>query len=135
MTPRQGVGTVLTMPSTLARAAEQARRLPPVAVDLALTVAVGIVTVISIVVTDADDPSERMTVWGWTLVATQLVPLVWRRRAPLVVAAVTGMASLSFGMANLPDPAVQFPLVLALYSAAAYRPRSMTVPLVLSVIV
>jgi signal transduction histidine kinase len=135
MTPRRGVGTVPTMPSTTARLAEHVRRLPPVVVDAALAVVVGIVTVTSIIVTDANDDSERMTSWGWTLLAVQLLPLVWRRRSPLVVAFVTGMASLAFGMANLPDPAIQFPLVLALYSAAAYRPRSMTVPLVLSVIV
>ena len=123
------------MPSVAARLTERSRRLPPLVIDAALAAAVGVVQIVSIAVTDADDPSERMTWWGWALVAVQILPLVWRRRAPLVVAAVSGMGSLTFGMANLPDPAIQFTLALALYTAAAYRPRTVTVPVVISVIV
>lgn len=134
MTAGRGVGTVRTMPS-LARIADRARRLSPLAVDAALALAVGVVTAVSIAVTDSDDPTERMTWWAWALVAVQVVPLVWRRRAPLVVLFVSGLASLAYGGANLPDPAIQFTLVLALYTVAAYRCRSVSVPVILVFVV
>jgi signal transduction histidine kinase len=127
MTAGGGIGTVRPMPSDV-RVADRLRHLPPLAVDALLALAVGVVTVISIVVADGDDPSERMTWWGWTLVAVQVVPLVWRRRAPVAVLVVSGLASLAFGMANLPDPAIQF-------TVAAYRCRSTSVPIVLVFVV
>jgi signal transduction histidine kinase len=122
------------MPSDV-RLADRLRHLPPLVVDALLALAVGVVTVISIVVADVDDPSERMTWWGWALVAVQVVPLVWRRRAPLAVLFVSGLGSLVFGMANLPDPAIQFTLALALYTVAAYRCRRISVPVVLAFVV
>jgi signal transduction histidine kinase len=122
------------MPSDV-RLADRLRHLPPLVVDALLALAVGVVTVISIVVADVDDPSERMTWWGWALVAVQVVPLVWRRRAPLAVLFVSGLGSLVFGMANLPDPAIQFTLALALYTVAAYRCRRISVPVVLVFVV
>jgi signal transduction histidine kinase len=134
MTAGRGVGTVRAMPS-VARLADRGRHLPPVAVDAVLSVAVGVVTVVSIAVADSDDPTERMTWWAWALVAVQVVPLVWRRRAPLAVLLVSGLASLAFGMANLPDPAIQFTLALALYTVAAYRCRSVSVPVILLFVV
>jgi signal transduction histidine kinase len=134
MTGGGGVGTVPPMPSDV-RLADPLRHLPPLVVDALLALAVGVVTVISIVVADVDDPSERMTWWGWALVAVQVVPLVWRRRAPLAVLFVSGLGSLVFGMANLPDPAIQFTLALALYTVAAYRCRRISVPVVLAFVV
>jgi signal transduction histidine kinase len=131
MTADRSVGTVRTMPS-VARLAEWGRHLSPLAVDAVLALAVGVVTVVSIAVADGDDTTERMTWWGWALVAVQVVPLVWRRRAPLVVLFVSGMGSLAFGGANLPDPAIQFTLALALYTVAAYRPRLVSVSVALS---
>jgi signal transduction histidine kinase len=136
MTARPAVGTVRPMVELRrwARAlAERVRHAPPLVVDAALAAVVGTVQIVSIAVSDADDPSERMVWWGWALVAVQVVPLVWRRRSPLVVAFVSGMASLAFGLANLPDPAIQFTLAVALYTAAAYRPRSVTLPVAVSV--
>jgi len=134
MTAGRGVGTVRSMPS-VAHLVERGRHLPPVAVDAVLAVSVGIVTIVSIAVADSDDPSERMTWWGWALVAVQIVPLVWRRQWPLGVLFVSGMASLAFGGANLPDPAIPFTLALALYTVAAYRCRPVSVPVALSVMV
>jgi signal transduction histidine kinase len=130
MTAGRGVGTVRTMPS-LARIADRGRHLSPLAVDAALALAVGVVMAVSIAVADSDDATERMTWWAWALVAVQVVPLVWRRRAPLVVLFVSGLASLVYGGANLPDPAIQFTLALALYTVAAYRCRSVSVPVIL----
>jgi signal transduction histidine kinase len=134
MTAGGGVATVRSMPSDV-RVADRLRHLPPLAVDALLALAVGVVTVVSIAVADGDDPTERMTWWGWALVAVQVVPLVWRRRAPVAVLLVSGLGSLVFGGANLPDPAIQFTLALALYTVAAYRCRSISVPVVLMFVV
>ena len=134
MTGGRVVGTVRPMP-LVARLADRGRVLPPVVVDALLAIVVGVVTAVSIAVTDRDDTSEAMTWWGWLLVVVQVVPLVWRRRAPLVVGMVTGLATLAFGMANLPDPAITFPLAVAVYSLAAYRPRSVTVPAAVAIAV
>jgi signal transduction histidine kinase len=123
------------MPSAVARLAERGRRLSPLAVDVVLALVVGAVTVVSIAVTDRNDDSETMTWWGWALIAAQVAPLVVRRRAPAIVALVTGVATLAFGMANLPDPAITFPLAVAIYTVAAYRHRSVTVPIALSIVV
>jgi signal transduction histidine kinase len=122
------------MPSDV-RVADRLRHLPPLAVDALLALVVGVVTVVSIAVADGDDPTERMTWWGWALVAVQVVPLVWRRRAPVAVLLVSGLGSLVFGGANLPDPAIQFTLALALYTVAAYRCRPISVPVVLVFVV
>ena len=134
MTAGRTVTTVRPM-SFVARFAQRGRALPPVLVDALLAIVVGVVTAVSIAVTDRDDTSEAMTWWAWGLVAVQVVPLLWRRRAPAIVAVVVGVATLAFGMANLPDPAITFPLAVAVYSLAAYRPRSITVPAAVSIVV
>ena len=56
------------------------------------------------------------------------MPLVWRRRAPLVVASVVGVAAALYGAAELPEPPLMFGPLLAWYTAAAYRPRRLTLP-------
>lgn len=110
------------------------RRLPPWAADVAITAAVAVVTATSIVVGD-DDPSERMTALAWGLQALQVVPLLWRRRAPVVVLAVVSVAAFAFGMAALPDPAIPFGLGVAVYSVGAYRPRRVSVPCAVAIVV
>jgi signal transduction histidine kinase len=110
-------------------------RVPTLAVDAALAVVVGIVTAVSIVVVDGNDPTERATWWGWILVAIQVVPLAWRRQAPAAVAAVVGTAMLAYGLSNLPDPAIQFAGALAFYSVAAYSRRSVSLVVVAAIVV
>ena len=134
MTAGRTVGTVRPM-SFVTRLAARHQALPPSVVDALLAIVVGVVTAVSISVTDRNDSSEAMTWWGWALVVAQVVPLLWRRRAPAMVAVVTGVATLAFGMANLPDPAITFPLAVAIFSLAAYRPRSITVPAAVSIVV
>lgn len=104
------------------------RELPPLVVDAVLAVVVAAVTIVAVVVNSTQD-DEPMSAWGWLLLAAQLVPLIWRRRAPVTVAVVTMAAAALLGMAELPEPPVMFAPLLALYTAAAHRPRSVTVPL------
>jgi signal transduction histidine kinase len=114
---------------------ERCRRLPPLVVDLLLTVVVAVVTVVSVVVADQQDEGVSMTGLGWALLAAQLVPLVWRRRAPVIVAVTTLCAAAWYGAIDLPDPPLMFGPLLATYTLAAYRPRRITVPTFAAVVV
>jgi signal transduction histidine kinase len=59
------------------------------------------------------------------LVAAQSLPLVWRRRYPLTVSLVTGLATAAYGLAPYPDLAMPIPLggVVGIYSVAAWGSR------------
>jgi signal transduction histidine kinase len=111
------------------------RQLPSWVADAAVAAAVAVVTVTSIVVGDDDDPSEHMTALAWGLQGLQVVPLLWRRRAPVVVLAVVSVAAFAFGMAALPDPAIPFGLGVAVYSVGAYRARPVSVPCAAAIVV
>jgi signal transduction histidine kinase len=69
------------------------------------------------------------------MLALQVVPLVWRRRAPLLVAGLTVAAAIAYGARPLPDPTIMFGPALALYTAAAHRSRRQYVPLALALVV
>ncbi len=127
MTVGRSIGTVRLVPS-IDRLLDRWRRVPPLVADAALAAAVAAVTILSLVLDDPSDFTEHMTAWGWALQAAQLVPLVWRRRAPVAVVAIVGASALAYGAANLPDPAILFAPALAFYTVAAYRPRSVSVP-------
>jgi signal transduction histidine kinase len=118
--------TVATFASMPATPFASWRQLPAPAVDALLAVVVGVVTIVAVVVQAGRD--EAMQAFGWPLLAAQLAPLVWRRRAPVAVAAVVGVAAAAYGAAELPDPPIMFAPVLAWYTVAAYRPRSVSVP-------
>jgi signal transduction histidine kinase len=59
------------------------------------------------------------------LVLAQTLPLAWRRRHPLVVGLVTGLATAGYGLAPYPDLAMPIPIggVVGLYSVAAWGSR------------
>jgi signal transduction histidine kinase len=104
------------------------RRVPDPVADAALAAVVAAVTVASVVVTDRNEAGAPLTGWGVALLVAQVVPLVWRRRAPLAVLVVVAGAGLAYGVAELPDPAIMFAPAVALYTVAASRPRSVTIP-------
>jgi signal transduction histidine kinase len=56
------------------------------------------------------------------LTLTQTVPLVWRRRAPGVVLAVTGLAALAHLVLGYQPTWAEFGVLVALYTVAAHRP-------------
>jgi signal transduction histidine kinase len=115
------------MVRALAELLDRCRRLPPVVADAALAAIVAGVTVVTVVVESRND-DQPVGLYGAALLAAQFVPLVWRRRAPLEVAVVTGLCGAAYGLAELPDPPVVFAPLLALYTVAAYRPRRISVP-------
>jgi signal transduction histidine kinase len=107
---------------------DRCRRMPPLVVDVLLAGVVAIVTVISVVVKDQQDSSLSMTTWGWVFLTLQFVPLVWRRRAPVLVLLICWIGAGLFGTAPLPDPPLMFAPLLATYTLAAYRPRRISLP-------
>src|SRR5690606_8122476 len=122
MTAAGGVGTVRAVPAVDALL-DRWRRLPPLVADVALAAVVAAVTVVPIVVDDANDSERQGAWWGWGLQAVQFAALVWRRRAPAVSAVVVGVAALTYGVANQPDPPIIFALALAVYTVAALGSR------------
>jgi signal transduction histidine kinase len=127
MTGAGRVTTVTPMP-TFADLVERCRGWPTVVADAVLAALVAVVTIVSVLV-ESDSSGDRITAWGWLLLAAQLVPLVWRRRAPVPVAVVCFVSGMVYGMAVLPDPPVVFALLLATYTVAAERPRGISLPL------
>jgi signal transduction histidine kinase len=59
------------------------------------------------------------------LILAQTLPLAWRRRAPLAVSFVTGLATAAYGLAPWPDLAMPVPVggLVGLYSVAAWGSR------------
>jgi signal transduction histidine kinase len=108
------------------------RRLPTLVVDGLLAAVVGAVTVVAVVV-EANSEGPELRPIGWPLLALQVVPLAWRRRAPTIVAALSTGGALLYGMRYLPDSPVMFGPLLAFYTVAAFRPRSVSVPVALVV--
>ncbi len=61
--------------------------------------------------------------WGFGLVVLQAVLLLGRRRWPFTVGVAVGFATAVYGVTSLPDPAVPFAGLVAVYSAALYARR------------
>jgi signal transduction histidine kinase len=114
--------------SWFADVVERCRRWPRPVADAVLAALVGVVTIVAVVV-ESDSTDDRLNAWGGVLLAAQIVPLVWRRRAPVAVAVAVYLASMLYGMAVLPDPPVMFALLLATYTVAAERPRPISLSL------
>src|SRR4029450_8109432 len=59
------------------------------------------------------------------LVLVQTLPLAWRRRRPLAVSLVTGLATATYGFAPWPDLAMPIPVggLVGMYSVAAWGGR------------
>jgi hypothetical protein len=132
MTGGQGHRYVAGVPVT-DHVLDRWRQLPPLFLDAALAAVVAAVTIVSIVVEDHNDHGVRLSAFGWALLALQLVPLVWRRRALVVVLGLSMGGAIAYGMARLPDPAIMVAPSLAVYSVAAHRPHSVSVPCALVV--
>jgi signal transduction histidine kinase len=69
---------------------------------------------------------------GAVLVVAACVAIAWRRRAPLIVAAVVGASVAAYSFLEY-QPALILPLLVSLYTAAAYRERDRLVPILLPV--
>jgi signal transduction histidine kinase len=75
---------------------------------------------------DCDGLCEPGGAAAVALVAAQSLPLVWRRRYPLAVSLVTGLATAAYGLAPYPDLAMPIPIggVIGMYSVAAWGSRA-----------
>jgi signal transduction histidine kinase len=65
------------------------------------------------------------TQWPLVLIAAACLPLVWRRRAPITVLVLTAVAAAAYPFAGFVDGLTSFALVVAAYTAAAYRDRGL----------
>ncbi|WP_329071231.1 sensor histidine kinase [Streptomyces sp. NBC_01429] len=104
---------------TLARRARLLRaraQLPPVAVDSTLVSALFILTALAVRIDLYDRP------WLLIFQAGLLLPLLWRRRAPLTVFAVVAAAAFAQWLVDVQLPA-DVALLIALYTVAAHAGR------------
>ncbi|MGH9209888.1 MAG: sensor histidine kinase [Acidimicrobiales bacterium] len=113
---------------------DRCRRLPDALVDGLLAALLLVITLVTVAV-QGDLEDQSLTALGFVLLVAQAVPLIWRRRAPLVVVAVSGAAAIAYGIAEQPDPAVMFAPLLAFYTVAAYCPRRTSVPAAIAIVV
>ncbi len=88
--------------------------LPTLVVDTALTVAVTAATTLPVVF-------EGRSWWVLLLAASASVPVLWRRRAPLVVFSVVGPALIWLACVGA-MPALPYGTIVCAYTIAAYSP-------------
>ncbi len=97
------------------RLADSARGLPPVVVDAALAITCYLTIVIDAVLND------RLEWWVVVLAASNALPLMWRRRYPLLVTVIvgvnTGWLDLAYELIEIPAAAL-----VATYTFAAMSP-------------
>ncbi|WP_449061446.1 DUF7134 domain-containing protein [Planomonospora algeriensis] len=97
------------------------RRIPPLAVDVAVTLAVLAAHSAPFLLTArAADPVTGYTVQHYLPVLGQVLPLIWRRRAPLAVLVAVTAATGAY-LLNDPDTAPQpvpYALLIAVYTVA-----------------
>ncbi len=94
----------------------------PYVVD-ALLAALVLVVSLQPLLAAADCGCEATSPWGYAVVVGECLPLVWRRRFPFSVSLVCGTFTTIHGLSDIPDPAVFFAGLVALYSVAAHGSR------------
>jgi signal transduction histidine kinase len=115
----------MRMPGSLVR---RVRRLPPTVADGLLA---ALVTVLGLPQLLIDNPSlaklgiefRDTDALAVLLTLAQTVPLVWRRRAPMAVLAVTGLAALAHLAVGYQPTWAEFGVLIALYTVAAHCPQ------------
>ncbi len=94
-----------------------------------LLVAVGVLAVDlgGALITAHRHGEARMSALGVLYLVVASIPLVWRRRWPVGVCAIVGLAVGAYGVAELPDPPVQVAMLVALFTVALSEERRTTV--------
>ncbi|MEU9837368.1 histidine kinase [Streptosporangium sp. NPDC048047] len=113
----------MPVPSPLGPLRDRLRSLPPLWADAALAVAVLIVQLWPLLSRDAPRGGQ-WSWWGYAVVVAAVVPLVWRRRAPIA----TLLASLTAtSLYDLSDHVASQPIwyggLVATYTVAVHSPR------------
>ncbi|WP_433789434.1 histidine kinase [Actinoplanes sp. CA-252034] len=85
----------------------------------AAAVPAGLAAVVAAVaLTGADDDDRALWPWGWALILVSSAAVLWRRRHPIPVLAVTGAACLAYYPLGFPDSPLALFLLVALYTVA-----------------
>lgn len=101
---------------------ERLRRVNPLVADCLIAVVVLVLTVLSVTLGPLPSGREEPDLLAWVLIGLGCAPLAVRRRAPLAVLGVVGVAAAAYavlGYRSSLDP----PLAVAVYTAAAHLPR------------
>ncbi|MBG0826589.1 sensor histidine kinase [Planomonospora sp. ID67723] len=102
------------------------RRIPPLAADIAVALAVlAAHSAPFLLTTRAADPVTGYTIQQYLPVLGQVLPLIWRRRAPLTVLVAVTAATGAY-LLNDPDTAPQpvpYALLIAVYTVAVHGSR------------
>ena len=110
-----------TIPRVTSDIRAWARRLEPLA-DPALAVAAFALSVLPLLQA-RDCGCDPAPTWAFILVAVQCLPLAVRRRWPFGASLAVGALSMTYGVADLPDPPVFYATLVALYTVAAHASR------------
>ncbi|MFK4064845.1 sensor histidine kinase [Streptomyces sp. NPDC029674] len=103
--------------SGVARFAARARAAPPWAVDTALAAVV--LFAVSLQFLFPDEGGDALSPAGYLLGAGTAVPLVWRRRAPFLVACAVTCCTPAMAVHHRPPPDIVYGGLVALYTVAA----------------
>ncbi len=68
-------------------------------------------------------PTQGLPWWVWTLMGAECAPLLWRRDRPFGAAMLVGAATALHGIVAVPEPALPWAALVALYSVAAHAAR------------
>ncbi|CAM5369176.1 histidine kinase OS=Streptomyces alboniger OX=132473 GN=CP975_09525 PE=4 SV=1 [Streptomyces alboniger] len=110
--------------TTTDRWAARTRRLPSFTADVGSAAVVAVLTGCDAAVNDA---GHRRADWfTWLLLLVSIVALVWRRRWPLPVAAVTGAACAGWALYGHIGELLNLPVIVALYTVAVTGGRRRT---------
>jgi signal transduction histidine kinase len=100
---------------------QRLRRTDPLVVDGLLALLCALVTIATVALTDSR-PVD-LDALGVTLILGQTLPVAWRRRQPVVVWLVVGVATGIYGIGHFPDTVLDLGPPLAIYTVAAWCPR------------
>ncbi len=99
------------------------RRPSPIATDTLLAAAIAAIQITSAALVSRKLGEQTLTPTAVALLLGQAVPLVWRRRAPVPVWAITSVAAAAFGIRDYPDPFLPLGPLVALHAVVVLCPR------------
>jgi signal transduction histidine kinase len=94
----------------------------PVVVDALLAALCGLVTFITLALTDASD-APNLTPAAVLFLLAQTAPVAWRRSHPVLAWAVVGCGAVAYGIGDYPDTVLDVGPLLVIFSVAAYCRR------------